>query len=232
MATQLREIIRDDQREIEQMAMSIPAHAKALKIIDAASYQRGGELIVAIKGLRKQIDECFDPIVKKAHEAHKEAVAQKKKVEAPLVEAEGLLKPALAAWDTKQEELRRAEQRRLEEEARKRAEDEQLAYAAQAERCGDKEAAQAILDAPVEVAPVIMTTAPKLAGVSYRETWSAQVTDMMALVKAVAAGQQPLSLLVVNIPGLNGMARALKGALNIPGVKAVCEKTVAAGSRS
>lgn len=233
MATQLKEVLNTERQEIEQKALSIPEHARDLKIINTETYQRGGELLVAIKGLRKEIDNCFSPIIEKAFAAHKEAVAQRRKVEAPLVEAEAILKPAMAAWDTEQERIRREEQRRLEDAARKRAEDEQLAMAAQAERAGDKESAQAIIDAPVEVAPVIVpTAAPKLSGVSYRENWSAQVVDIMALIKAVAAGQQPASLLTVNLPALNQMARALKDSLNIPGVKAVCEKVVAAGSRS
>jgi hypothetical protein len=42
----------------------------------------------------------------------------------------------------------------------------------------------------------------------------------MALVKAVAAGTQPLALLEPNMPALNKMATALKSAMNIPGVKA------------
>lgn len=230
MATAEVQVI--DAKEIEQKALSIPEQARSLKIVDDTTYQRGGEILVAVKGLRKQIDACFDPIIKKAYEAHKEAKAQKTKVEAPLVEGEGILKSAMATYNTEQERRAEEARQRAEADARKRAEDEQVAAAAQAETEGDKATAEAILNAPVEVAPIVAPPpSPKVAGVSYRENWSAQVTDTMALIKAVAAGEQPVTLLQVNLPALNQMARALKGAMRLPGVKAVCEKVVSAGSR-
>jgi len=214
--------------EVYQKALSVPEQAKGLKIVDGTSYQRGGQVLVMIKKLRAEVNETFDPIIKKAHEAHREAIAKKKKVEAPLIEAENIVKPAMAAYDTLQRQRVEAERRRLEEEARKRAEDEALAAALHAEKQGEIEEAEAIINEPLEVAPIVQPAATKVAGVSYRENWTADITDMMALVKAVAAGEQPLSLLVINMPALNQMARALKAELKIPGVKAVCHKIVAA----
>lgn len=223
MATQLIEV--DD---IEQRALSVPEQAKSLKIVDDTTYQKGGTILVVIKGLRKEINETFDPVIAKANAAHKEACAAKKKVESPLVEAEAIIKPALAAYDAELERKAREEQRRLEEEARKRAEDEALAAAAHAEAEGNNTEAEAIINAPIEIAPIVqMPTKPKIEGVSYRDNWSAQVLDLKALVMAVAAGQQPINLLMPDMVTINKMAKALKGSLNIAGVKTVCTKVTA-----
>ena len=51
--------------------------------------------------------------------------------------------------------------------------------------------------------------------------WKAEVTDLMALVDAVAANKVPLFYLQANEKALNDAARAAKAALNIPGVKPV-----------
>jgi membrane peptidoglycan carboxypeptidase len=70
-------------------------------------------------------------------------------------------------------------------------------------------------------APVIAAPVQKTAGISTRSNWTAEVVDLMELVKAVAAGTHPLSLLQADTAKLTQMAKALKSELNIPGVRAV-----------
>ena len=43
-------------------------------------------------------------------------------------------------------------------------------------------------------------------------------------LKAVAAGEAPITLVVANEVALGQMARALRGALNVPGVRAVSSR--------
>src|SRR5690606_19711824 len=97
---------------VETKALSVPDQAKLIQITDDESFQKAGVLLLSIKDIRKEIDRTFDPIVKKAHEAHKEAVAQKKRVEAPLVEAEGIIKPRILKYQQEQERKRREEEAR------------------------------------------------------------------------------------------------------------------------
>ncbi len=59
-------------------------------------------------------------------------------------------------------------------------------------------------------------TAP---GISSRLDWVAEVTDPMALLRAVVEGVAPMALVSVNNPALQQLARATKGTLAIPGVK-------------
>jgi hypothetical protein len=70
-----------------------------------------------------------------------------------------------------------------------------------------------------------------VAGIAPREVWRARVTDKAALVAAVAAGKAPLALIEINQTALDGMARALKSELVLPGCEPVRETTIAARGR-
>jgi len=219
-------------QELESQALSVPERAKLMIITTAAEYVAAGELLKAVKGLRAEIDSTFDPIISKAHEAHKEAIAQKKKVDAPLVEAEGILKPRISTFLREEERKRQEEEMRLQKEAEDRAKEEQLANAVILDDIGETAMANRILEEAVYVPPVVLpSAAPRVAGISMRETWSAQVVDLMRLVKAVAAGTAPIQCLSADTVFLGQQARSMKGALNYPGVKAVMDNSISAGRR-
>jgi len=71
--------------------------------------------------------------------------------------------------------------------------------------------------------PTVAPTFTKTKGFSSRENWSAEVTDIKALCRAVADGKTAENLVGANMPALNQMARAMKQAFNVPGVRAVKE---------
>lgn len=205
----------------EQKALSIPDQAKSLTVTNNDEYLQGESLLLSCKQLETEIHEAFDPIVDKAHKAHKEAVAQRTKYLTPIEEGRKILKSKMINFQDEQEKIRREEQRLLEEEARKRAEEEALALAVEAEQTGDKELAAAILEQPVDVAPIMaQKVAPAASRLSAgRSVWSGEVVNLMALVKAVASGQQPLAYLEASKTALS-VAAKLKTSCNIPGLKA------------
>ena len=140
-------------------------------------------------------------------------------------------------------EERRIEQKRLADEA-KAEEDRLLNEAQAAEQRGDTETAELLTNAAVEsteqineviasvaaepiyVAPVVVPKAvPKMAGGPvYREVWAAEVKDIKALCMAVATGKASTECVTGNMVALNRMAVALKGTMNIPGVKAYSKR--------
>lgn len=93
--------VQNNQQELETRALSFPEQAKQLQIVDQKSLDYASNFLISIKGMRKEIDETFDPGIKKAYEAHKAAVALKKKFETPLAEAEATVKPMIASCDLK-----------------------------------------------------------------------------------------------------------------------------------
>jgi len=208
---------------VTQKALNVPEQAAIIKITDSQTYEAGCNVLLVIKDLRKEIDAAFDPIIKKAHEAHKEAVMQKKKADAPLCKAEGIIKPKIALYQAEQEHIRRKEELRLRREAEKAEEERRLAEAVEAEKAGDKELAEEIIAAPVEVAPVILAkTTPKVAGVVMKEIWKFEVTDI---------NQIPREYMMPDLTKIGGVVRALKGQTKIAGVKVYAENNIAAGRK-
>lgn len=232
---------------VEEKALSLPDQAKAIRIADQGTFERAAEFLLGVKALRREIDETFDPVIKKSHEAHKEAVAAKKKVEAPVADAEAIVKRGMGTYQLEQErvareaaEVARKERERLEAEARARegaerkrlereAEDRRLAEASEAEARGDAETAARLLDAPLEpvfvapAAPVFMPPpAPetaKVEGVSFRESWDFELVDERNL---------PREYLTPDLKKIGAVVRAMKGETKIPGVRVWSTKTVAA----
>lgn len=201
----------DAIKEVTERALTVPEKAQAIIIRSNDDFIKAGEILTAIKSLRKEIDATFDPIIKKAFEAHKEAVAQKKKVDAPLVEAEGIVKPRMAAWNAEQERIRREEEERLREIARKEEEERRLKEAIDAEKSGNKEEAEAILETPIEPPPVVIPkTTPKVPGVSFTKQWKFRITDPNKI---------PREYLTPDEGKIGGVVRALKDKANIPGVE-------------
>ena len=215
-----------EREDAKQIALTVPEQAKALTVASNEDYAAGESLLATCKQLENEIHATFDPIVEKAHQAHKEAVSQRKKYLDPIEDGRRILKGKMIAYQSEQERKQREEQARLEAEARKRAEDEALALAAQAEAEGDTETAEAIIAEPVQVAPVVAPrTAPAASRLSAgRSVWSAEVVSLMEMVKAVAEGKQPITYLQANEPALNSRARSDKSFMNVPGVRAVERK--------
>ena len=212
--------LTQEARDITARALTIPEEAKALRIVDVMTYVRAGEVLTAIKDLRKQIDAAFDPIIQKAHAAHKEAISQKKKAEAPLVEAEGIIKPQIAAYEAEQERIRRAEEARIRAELAKAEEEARLQAAIEAEAAGNKQEAEELLEEPVQVAPVVLPKAtPKLEGVYTREDWDFVIEDESKI---------PRQFLQPNLVAIRGFVKSLKGNANIPGVKVFKKQIVSA----
>ena len=182
---------------------------------------------VEAAGLLKRLNDAltsgralFKPIKADADRLHATICQQEHFLLDDIEAAKRRLSQRMSVWQSEQEQLRQREQKRLQEEA-------QLAEAEQAEALGDSAGVEAALSGQgvvqVHAAPVV----PKIEGLSPRETWSAEVTDLLALVKAVAAGQAPLAYVQANLTALNGAARAIKQELNAtPGVRAVKTTTM------
>jgi hypothetical protein len=240
---------------VERQAVEIAAKIPLIAITDQTSFELATEDRREIKRRLARIAALMDGMCEDTHRAWKTAVAKREWLRAPFVDADKAYARAQGAYEAEQTRIRqeaeRAAQRereRLEAEERQRvaaeearlrreAEDRRLALAVEAEQRGDTDTATRLVNAPADVVVVparpvfvpVAPTAPKPAapGVSFRDNYSAEVTDLIALVQSVATGAQPITLLLPNMPALNQMARALKDAMSIPGVKAKNERIAA-----
>ena len=217
-------------RELQHEADSWIGLAEALKVVDALSYEIAGTHLHAIKALQGEADATFDPIISKAHQAHAEALKQKRRITDPLTRAESLLKRNMGSYIQEQQRKQREEERRLREEAERVAAEAREVEIEEAEATGaTTEEVAAIIQAPLRVAPVVTAPAtPRMQGISSRENWKAEVTNLLALIKFVAANPQFANLLQPNTVAIGGMARSMRSAMNIPGIKVWSESNIAA----
>lgn len=226
---------------VKSEVLPISDQAKMIVVNSLSTLAQANDFFLTIKALRKKIADTFDPIIKKAHEAHREALNQKALVEAPLVTAERYLNEQVTAYKRWVDVRRREEEERLRQEAikaemerRKQEEEQRLAEAAVLESAGAKEEAEALIaetleenQKPVEVYVQAETPKVELEGATVKTYWQAEVTDLRALCRAIAEGKASLNCIEPNMTVLNQMARALRKELAIPGVKAVSTSSMA-----
>jgi predicted phage tail protein len=227
-------------------------------VIDSATmFELASDDLRQVKTLQKEVEEKRTSITGPLNQAVKAVNDLFRGPKEYLDKAEATLKRAMVTWSTEQERLAaiaraeaeaaaRAERERLaaiereQAEAARRAQEEAQAAAA----AGDQEAADAAMAAAqaaqeqAEMAALtanIVTITPqveapaKVSGISGRVTYSAEVTDLLELVKAVAAGQAPIEALQADAKFLGAQARAFKKAGQLyPGVMAVAERSIAA----
>ena len=156
-------------------------------------------------------------------------MAQEKARLLPIQEFRVIVSAKIGAYEA--EERRKAEeaQRRLEAEARKIEEERMLQAAVEADAAGNKEEAEAILQEPV--ATPVLTVKPafeRLAGLSSRTLWSAEVVDILMLARHVIAYPAERNLLQVNQPAINERARSQRDGFLLPGCRLVKGDSMAA----
>lgn len=176
-----------------------------------------------VAGRESAILTWFDEPTSVLHKAWKAMTTRRAKAVERYAEPKAIWNEKLRDWNTEQERLRREAEQAAEKERLRLMEEDRLRRAEEAEAAGDDDLAEAIVDgrAPVPVphVPIAAPVPQKVAGVSFVKKWKAEVVDMGALIKAVAAQPELRPLLAVNQVALNRMASALGDALNIPGVR-------------
>jgi len=61
-------------KQANQQTITLVDDANALQVFDDGEYSRAGNTLLGWTRLKKEIKDTFDPVVKAAHKAHKEAI--------------------------------------------------------------------------------------------------------------------------------------------------------------
>ena len=180
--------------QLKKDALGYPDRAKKIIVHDGKTLTVANDFLISIKLLKDEIAQTFNPIIKKAHEAHKEAVAKKKEHEAPLTLAETTIKLHIGSYLEIQARIRReAEEEAIrEEEERQKKEEKILAEAKIFEDSGkEKEAASLIAEIPLPVR-VEIPPEPEAKGLSIKK-----ILDTEAINRIVNQRKDQ-----ANIPGI------------------------------
>jgi len=186
-----------------------------------------------VADLRREIVAHHEPIKRAAHAAWKQVIAAEDKLLGPVAEAERILKTAIGDWEAEQRRLENEARVKAEAEARRAAEEQRENELEQAEAEGATvEEITAMVNAPLIVEPPRIEPAFQPArGVSMAVNWKGEVTSLELLVKAIAAGRANINLVAGNEVAINQLARATRGTLQVPGVRFFSQSTVRAGRR-
>jgi len=208
------EVMRNDGTSLIESAKAV-----ARAIVDGPTLQRAADMMLEAKRRVKAIKDRFKDSKSAAKKAHMEICELESSLIEPYERLEvEIIKPAMAAFDMAQEQKRRAEEERMMAEAKKKAEDERLSAAAELEKAGERDSAQMLMDAPVEVAPVVQPRMDAPAGISYRDVWKYRIVNPSLV---------PDEFWVIEEKRIADRVRSMKGEAQIPGVEVWKERAVA-----
>lgn len=213
MSAELRD---DDFEEEGSVGIALLGKAETLKVIDKATAELAGKMILEAKDELRRITEFFRPL-KQSADAHKRTLLDsERKEKAPAEATIEILDPQLVAWERQQYAAQKALEQRAAEEAA---------------------AINASLppgSMPV-VVPAPAVEKPAVDGLAFRSTWKCRLNARMrpdeamkALCRAVADGKVTVSIMSVEWPVANDLARANKANLDIPGLEAYEDRSTAA----
>jgi hypothetical protein len=199
------------------------------------------ELLANVCMAADAVEAATKPVIGQAHSIHKDLVSEAKTWIAKNDKTKkwegrwGVLREALAGlildYKRRQADLARRQQEEIERaaaEERKRKEAEARA----AMRSGDVQGAQRAMEEARQVmTPVIMQATPVLDHSTTPEVWIIEVTDRMAVIKAVAAGIIPDQVIKeLDLTFLKQEATR-RGGLNWPGISAKKDLTLRVSRR-
>ena len=215
------------------MAARVMRLATELVITDQASYETGVALAkactVAIQSVEKP--EAGSRMAKvqeqkeNAHSLHKFFTGLISSLVDPYKQARAIADGKTTKWFREETERRRQEAERVRREEEKRLADEKLKLAEKLEAEGRTDEAEATLEEStfVSTAPVVL---PKAEGSTHIAKWTYEVVDIMALLRAIVAGTENASLIMVNDKALGAMARSQKEAAKVTGIRFFDQGTV------
>lgn len=209
----------ETRNEITTLA-DLALQSSSLVITSQPQYQAAADLLADIKQRGKALEEKRKGITAPLDAAKKAAMDMFRPAVDAIAEFEKSVKARMAGFVREQDRIRREEEAKATEAARKEQE-KLLSQANKAAAAGKLEKAEALeLQAASTVAVTPAIEIPIASGAHTRRVWKARLTSKMDLINAVAEGKASPELLDYNESVGNGLAKALKSGMNVPGVEA------------
>ena len=203
-------VLVPDENKLAAKEADAMAYATALVISSNETFTLADRFCVTLKGLENEIISDFAESKKTVALAHKKICAQEKAHLDKVIPPRTMIKQKMSVWQDKQERLRREEEDRQRLEAQKAAEAEALRQAELAQALGNTEEAEAIIQEPVYVAPVVVAPTTPKASTVIRKMWTFRITNP-ALV--------PDQYKIIDESKLRKQAAATGNSIAVPGVE-------------
>lgn len=130
--------------KFKELEGGLCAQVLTWKIASREDRTAAEDALSLVRGLKKEADRIFDPLIKATNAAHDEAIKLKRtQASDPIASADRHLTTILKADDAEQERLKAEAERKAKEEAARK---DQLMLAEEYEKQGDHEMVQVILE--------------------------------------------------------------------------------------
>ncbi len=215
-------MLQENQVDHGAESTQMLTYAKAFKIDSPAMYEESGLELGKVKARIKELDAERMEMTRPLDESKKKIMEKYRPFLDALDKAKSLYENEIRRYSAEQERIRREEQRRVDEAARKEQQRLQALAQAKADKAaaqGKAEKAQEIMENVRHVpVAIVQTIVPKVAGMSMREVWKFRITDPKLI---------PREYLLVNETMLGKLATATRGAVPVPGVEFYTESQIA-----
>ena len=219
------EIETIETKEADGRAVMTLEKVRTLQIRNNDAYVMAGHFRRAIKDGIKEMESQHEDNISRWREGHRKALAERDERLLPYMQAETILGGKILDYKRGQDRLKIEEEGRIRKELAKQEEERRLAEAIEAEVAGDKETAEELISAPIEIPPVILPKAtPKLDRTAIKTYWKCEVVDIRALLLGVLNDSVPMQAIIPNMPLLGQIVRTLKDEMRYPGVKVWSEE--------
>lgn len=183
-------------RRCIEVAAEVERKANEIVVADADSAQVAAAFVGKIKLTQKRADAILGEPKSALNDARAKIIDCEKAIAAKLGNATRCANGKIMRW---------------REQQRRKAEAAAAHIRAEYKAAGNDESA---------LPPSLAVAAPRVAGIHERKgQWKGELTDIMAVVKFVAANPAHVGILSINQSALNALARATQGNLVIPGIR-------------
>ncbi len=207
------QIIELDARISVQIG-DLEQFARHLVVSDSYTRSEAIDAIKKVKIRRADVVEFWKDMKAKAHAAWKGVVSNEKRYTDILDNVERLIKSQVLKHDRLQEQIRQAEQYRLQAIADRKAEQDRQRLLKEAEKLKTPELKEERLEAAAAVAAPVVEVAPVV------ERQKGEVTKKIWKARIVNPKEVPFpDWWKIDEKALDGFAKATKGAKPVPGVE-------------
>jgi hypothetical protein len=180
-----------------------------------------------LQAAAKEVEGFYTPLKRQVDAFKAPLLLHEKEFAVPLDAEKRRLGGLITGFMQEQERKRQEAERVAREEADRVAREEALARAVELEAAGEKEAADQLLNEPIQAAPVVIQQeAPvRMVGQVGTTRYVVTVTDAKAIYRAIAEGKLSMECAPINVAWLNKKANLEKQGFDVVGCAAKPESS-------
>ncbi len=206
------------KKDVQQLVLDA---SKIKQVTTPEELEQANNAGRVLQSSTKEVELFYTPLKRQVDAFKAPLLAHEKEFAGPVDAEKRRLGGLITAYNQEVQRKREEAERLAREEADRVAREEQLARAIELEQTGDTEAADQVLNEPIMAAPVVIQQeAPvRMVGQVGKTAYKCVVTDVKALMKAVAAGTAPMQCFTLDQGWLDRKAGLDKDGFNLPGCK-------------